>query len=144
MSEQTVADAKTGLQKLCLKHPSVSKGGRNSHFEVGNLHCSLNNAGPALQGSSAEIYLHGAHLTSFKPADGKVPVLITASETESDDSRWLPEHASMPQLLSVLQEVIFVSKQAVFAPPKAIRCADAWLCLQGTGSFWLNAVSTKL
>ena len=31
----------------------------------------------------------------------------------------------MPQLLSVLQEVIFVSKQAVFAPPKAIRCVDA-------------------
>ena len=26
MSEQTVADEKTGLQTLCLKHPSVSKG----------------------------------------------------------------------------------------------------------------------
>lgn len=41
------------------------------------------------QGATAEVYLHGAHITSWKPAGG--------------------------------QEIIFVSKQAVFKPPKAIR-----------------------
>ncbi|KIZ07527.1 aldose 1-epimerase [Monoraphidium neglectum] len=40
-------------------------------------------------GASAEVYRHGAHLTSFKTASGK--------------------------------DVLFVSKQAVFKPPKAIR-----------------------
>lgn len=43
---------------------------------------------------------------------------------ESNCSHLFPVQMSMPQLPSVLQEVIFVSKQAVFAPPKAIRCAD--------------------
>eukprot|EP01024_Parvocaulis_polyphysoides_P015213 TRINITY_DN1658_c0_g1_i4.p2 TRINITY_DN1658_c0_g1~~TRINITY_DN1658_c0_g1_i4.p2 ORF type:complete len:298 (-),score=61.51 TRINITY_DN1658_c0_g1_i4:385-1278(-) len=41
------------------------------------------------KGTTAEVYLHGAHVTSFKSADG--------------------------------QEFLFVSSQAVYKPPKAIR-----------------------
>ena len=81
MSEQPVADEKNGLQKLRLKHPSVSKWWMQQllqQWQFALLTAPCGSADSALQGSSAEVYLHGAHLTSFKPAGGKVPVLITA------------------------------------------------------------------
>eukprot|EP00892_Ulva_mutabilis_P002247 jgi/Ulvmu1/12022/UM083_0035.1 len=57
-----VADDQTGLEKACLR---------------------------TTEGTTAEVYLHGAHVVSFIPAGG--------------------------------EEVIFVSKEAIFKPPKAIR-----------------------
>lgn len=58
------------------------------HADLACLHEYHTTNTKLLQGSTAEVYLHGAHVTSWK-VDG--------------------------------QEQIFVSKQAVFKPPKAIR-----------------------
>lgn len=58
---------------------------------------------PPLQSSSATIYLHGAHITSYTPPGGGA-------------------------------DVIFVSKAAVYAPPKAIR-GGVPLCWPQFGNF---------
>ncbi len=59
------------------------------------------------QGSSAEVYTHGGHVTSWRSPAGKVR-----------PRRWrLKYHVPT----NGMQGLIFLSKKAIFEPPKAIR-----------------------
>jgi hypothetical protein len=91
-----VKDDANGLDKVVLKTPKV----RHERACICNAHArtrTLNtqrtsqhhHLKPPKKGASAEVYLHGAHVTAFRTASGR--------------------------------DVMFVSKEAVFKPPKAIR-----------------------
>ena len=71
----------------------------------------------ATQGTTVEVYQHGAHVTSWKSSTDEVsqrfflfPVTTLTAVVCST-------------LILPVQELLFLSKQAVFKPPKAIRYA---------------------
>lgn len=66
----------------------MSASGQTSRIAILHHHCIMQSL-VSMQGETAEVFLHGAHVTSWKSASG--------------------------------QERLFVSKQALFQPPKAIR-----------------------
>jgi hypothetical protein len=61
------------------------------------------------------VYLHGAHVVTWKDAEGRVSAKLTHSYAlaaravvDAPPCTWL-------------QDLMFTSKQAIFQPPKAIR-----------------------
>lgn len=75
-------------------------------------------SGLCLQGTTAEVYLHGAHVTSFKPFDSQVRGAMLWGREVRQHMR---QNLGCAEVFSHVQEVIFVSKEAIFKPPKAIR-----------------------
>lgn len=83
------------------------------------------------QGASAEVYLHGAHVVSWKDASGKVRAEGDGGDMLADTPAGRTAPACHPCILCAAlplqlsstppQDVLFTSRQAVFQPPKAIR-----------------------
>jgi hypothetical protein len=79
-----------------------------------------------VQGATAEVYLHGAHVVSWKDAAGKV---TAAAHTPQQLIHWQAYMRQQDGVCTVhchivvwfLQDLMFTSKQAIFKPPKAIR-----------------------
>jgi glucose-6-phosphate 1-epimerase len=90
------------------------------------------------QGGSAEVYLHGAHVTSWKSAAGEVRTrrwsIERVSRRFSRANERQTHRRTLRRAARAPQELIFVSSKAVFKPPKAIR-GGVPVCFPQFGGF---------
>ena len=148
MVEIVKDDARGGLEKVVLRSESVSfalvvrafgdgapRGARLPSFRPSRSSVrSPQNAHK--QGATAEVFLYGSHVVSWKAPDGKV----RERERERERERRRPPSARAAPPTCRLndpppaqqptrnehtpddkQDVLFMSDKAIFAPPKAIR-----------------------
>lgn len=127
-------DAANGLDKVVIKSAQVRAQGCSSPVQspaLGTVQLICTMCSPHThrlsQGSTAEVYLHGAHVVSWKDPAGKVRRPPAGSAQRPSETQ-LVCHLSDGSSHSVsqpVQDILFCSKEAVFKPPKAIRCAAA-------------------
>ena len=66
-----------------------------------------------MQGGSAEIYLHGGHITGWRTPTGKVGQAVHSLAYIISET--------LIHCAYAMQDLMFLSKKAIFEPPKAIR-----------------------
>lgn len=86
----------------------------------------------SMQGSTAEVYLHGAHVVSWRNPAGKVCVAAArlpgcTAQQYACAVRPVSPPPHWRETRQLLQEILFTSEKALFCPPKAIRCAAVCL-----------------